>query len=153
MPEVMVLPELTATPIAGSDPALAAALAAAHLPVDDLTDPGRNFFVFTDASGAIFGFGGYELPGDQALIRSMVVPETARGRGIGAAILAALLDRVTAAGAREAWLFTKHAAPFFAHRGFRARARYEVPPPVLATKQASSVCPITAVVMSRPLPV
>lgn len=153
MPEVMVQPELTATPIAGSDPALAAALAAAHLPVDDLTDPGRNFFVFTDASGAIFGFGGYELPGDQALIRSMVVPETARGRGVGAAILAALLERVTAAGAREAWLFTKHAAPFFAHRGFRARARYEVPPPVLATKQASSVCPITAVVMSRPLPV
>lgn len=153
MPEVMVLPELTATPIAGSDPALAAALAEAHLPVDDLTDPGRNFFVFTDASGAIFGFGGYELPGDLALIRSMVVPETARGRGIGAAILAALLERVTAAGAREAWLFTKHAAPFFAHRGFRARARYEVPPPVLATKQASSVCPITAVVMSRPLPV
>ena len=153
MPEVMVLPELTATPIAGSDPALAEALAAAHLPVDDLTDPGRNFFVFTDASGAIFGFGGYELPGDLALIRSMVVPETARGRGIGAAILAALLERVTAAGAREAWLFTKHAAPFFAHRGFRARARYEVPPPVLATKQASSVCPITAVVMSRQLPV
>lgn len=153
MPEVMVLPELTATPIAGSDPALAEALAAAHLPVDDLTDPGRNFFVFTDASGAIFGFGGYELPGDLALIRSMVVPETARGRGIGAAILAALLERVTAAGAREAWLFTKHAAPFFAHRGFHARARYEVPPPVLATKQASSVCPITAVVMSRQLPV
>ena len=94
MPEVMVLPELTATPIAGSDPALAEALAAAHLPTEDLADPGRYFFVFSDASGAICGFGGYELPGGHALIRSMVVPETARGRGLGSAILAALRDAV-----------------------------------------------------------
>lgn len=76
MPEVMVLPELTATPIAGSDPALAEALAAAHLPTEDLADPGRYFFVFSDASGAICGFGGYELPGGHALIRSMVAPAT-----------------------------------------------------------------------------
>lgn len=151
MPEVMVLPELTAQPIPGTDPGLAAALTAAHLPVEDLADPGRNFFAFSDASGAICGYGGYELPGDNALIRSLVVPETGRGQGVGSAMLAALLEKVAAAGAREAWLFTKHAAPFFGHRGFRARARYEVPPPVLATKQASSVCPITAVVMSRPL--
>ncbi|PYF07166.1 amino-acid N-acetyltransferase [Rhodobacter viridis] len=152
MPEVMVLPELTAKPIPGADPGLVEALTAARLPTEDLADPGRNFLAFTDASGAICGYGGYEMLDGHALIRSMVVAEPARGHGIGSAMLTTLLATVAAAGASDAWLFTKHAAQFFSHRGFRARARYEVPPPVLASKQASSVCPITAVVMSRALP-
>lgn len=153
MPEVMVLPELTAAAVPGTDPGLSAALTAAKLPIEDLADPGRNFFAFSDASGATLGYGGYEILGPHALIRSMVVAEPDRGRGIGSAMLASLMAMAGAAGASDAWLFTKHAAQFFSHRGFRSMARYEVPPEVLASKQASSVCPITSVVMSRALAV
>lgn len=152
MTEAMVLPELTARPIPGTDPDLVAALALARLPADDLAEPGRNFLAFATAEGRACGFGGYEILGSHALIRSMVVLEAERGRGIGAAMLARLQSEAQAAGARDAWLLTKTAAPFFSRRGYRAAARYEAPPEILASRQATALCPVTTQIMTRNLP-
>lgn len=54
---------------------LIAALESAGLPTDDLSEPGRCFYRFEDGEGLI-GYGGLERVGPDALIRSIVVPDT-----------------------------------------------------------------------------
>ena len=51
---------------------LVSALACAGLPADDLSEDGRHFFRFTN-NGITVAFGGYELHGEHALLRSIVV--------------------------------------------------------------------------------
>jgi len=151
MADTLTIPDLLTTQVPGTDPGLAAALTAAKLPIEDLADPGRTFFAFQTATGEPCGYGGYEIHGAHALIRSMVVPEALRRTGLGRVMLAQLLARSVAEGARDAWLFTSKAAPFFSRQGFHAVARYEAPPEIMATKQATSVCPISAQIMTRSL--
>ncbi|MCE6950854.1 arsenic resistance N-acetyltransferase ArsN2 [Cereibacter sphaeroides] len=130
----------------GGDPDLARALAAAGLPVDDLTEPGRCFFAYR-TQGRPAGFGGFERHGAHVLLRSIVVPEARRGDGLGAAILAHLMAE--AAGATSVWLLTTAAAPFFARHGFLAVPRSEAPAEILATRQAAAICPASATLMTR----
>lgn len=96
---------------------LRAALEEALLPVDDLTDDGRVFYSFED-DGRTVAFGGFELYGPDALLRSLVVLPQARGKGLGRAATEALLGKAFNEGARHAWLLTTSAAPFFEAAGF-----------------------------------
>lgn len=126
------------------------ALTRASLPVDDLEEAGRAFFRFTD-DGQPVGFGGYELYGDYALLRSLVVLPEARGHGHGRAATEALLQEASAAGARYAYLLTTSAAAFFEATGFHPIARDAAPAAILGTRQASSLCPSSAALLARPL--
>ena len=67
-------------PIAGRDADLQAALKSAGLPIDDLNEPGRRFFRI-ERAGLCLGYGGVEIYGEDALLRSVVVPEAQRPRG------------------------------------------------------------------------
>ena len=60
-------------PVAGSDEKLRDALAAERLPVDDLAEGGRTFFRVREGAETL-GFGGYEVYGESALIRSAGSP-------------------------------------------------------------------------------
>lgn len=142
-------PFLADTRVAGSDPALGQALHSAGLPTDDLEVPGRTFFAYRTLGGALLGFGGYERIGDEALIRSVVVLEPARGRGVGRNLLSLLLRRAFDEGARQAWLLTTSAAPFFQKAGFKEVARKEAPTEILATRQASNLCPANSVLLVK----
>ena len=131
------------------DPALAAALAAGDLPVDDLAAPGRTFFAYRTLGGTLVGYGGFELFGPEVLLRSVVVLPTLRGRGIGRNLVPLLMRRAFDRGARRAWLLTTSAAPYFEKIGF-ARSRREVAPPDIATtSQFTTLCPASAVLLSR----
>ncbi|WP_420023800.1 arsenic resistance N-acetyltransferase ArsN2 [Cereibacter azotoformans] len=136
---------LDARPVAGNDPALIAALTAAGLPTDDLTEPGRGFFAYRSGDRPA-GFGGIERHGAHALLRSIVVPEGRRGEGLGGAILAHLMTEAT--GAAAVWLLTTTAAPFFARHGFRTVPRGNAPAEILATRQAAAICPASATLMT-----
>ena len=139
-------------PVAGNDPTLLAALGAAHLPVADLAEPGRSLFAYATPEGVEGGFGGIEPLGRHALIRAIWVPEALRRQGFGSAIVAHLLDHARAAGLQTAWaLAPAAAAPFLRRRGFREVARYEAPPEVLSSRHAGMVCPISTVILTRPL--
>ena len=143
---------LLPTPVTGNDPALRTALGAAHLPVADLAEPGRSLFSYATPEGAAAGFGGVEPLGRHALIRAIWVPETLRQHGFGSAILSHLLDLAGETGAQTAWaLAPSAAAPFLRRRGFREVARYEAPPEVLSSRHAGMVCPISTVILTRPL--
>lgn len=133
----------------GSNPALVAALKAEDLPVDDLEEPNRTFFVYRTLGGAVVGFAGYELYGEDAFLRSIVVPPAARGRRIGRNLVPLLLYRARQQGARNAWLLTTGAAGFFEKLGFKHRARDDAPASVLQTRQVKSLCPTSAKLMSK----
>ena len=133
--------------VAGDDPALIAALEAAKLPTSDLMEPNRTLFAYRSLSGATLGFGGYELYGKDALLRSIVVLD--RGKRTGRNLVPLLMVRAFRDGARTAWLLTTTAAEFFEKLKFKRRTREDAPAAVLATRQAQSLCPKSAVVLSR----
>lgn len=144
-------PFLRDAPVAGDDPALIAALKREDLPVEDLTEPGRRFFAYRTLAGTPVGFGGYELYGAEALLRSVVVLPEARAKKVGRNLVPLLTYRALREGARAAWLLTLHAAKFFEAIGYIRRERAEAPAAILATRQAQSLCPSTAVVMAKKL--
>ncbi|GEO82555.1 hypothetical protein ROR02_26860 [Pararhodospirillum oryzae] len=139
------------TPLSGADPALRAALESESLPVDDLGDEGRVFFVFHDDQGALMGFGGLEQHGALALMRSVVVVPERRGQGLGTALLSALLDHARALGCRDAYLLTTTAVALGRRCGFRFLPRDEAPGVIRASRQMASLCPASAVLMTRSL--
>lgn len=142
-------PVLLARPQPAGDTAFVNELQAAGLATDDLDEPGRRFLAFSTTEGRTVGYGGYELHGEHMLLRSVLVPPAARGRGIGAGIVALLLRRAFDEGARTAWLLTAGPSAFFVHCGFSAIARSTAPEPILSTRQAASLCPDSATLMTR----
>ncbi|MFS2179362.1 arsenic resistance N-acetyltransferase ArsN2 [Rhizobium pisi] len=143
--------DLNQQTLEGHDDSLRAALAGAGLPVDDLTDAGRSFYRFS-RGGQMVGFGGLELYGETALLRSIVVLSDQRGFGFGHAITLSLLDQAHKKGAAAAYVLTESAAPFFQSLGFLPIARDEAPSAILTTRQAASLCPASATLMIRSLP-
>ncbi len=142
-------PLLVDAPIAGGDAGLVLALHEAGLPTDDLTEPGRSFFAYATVSGERVGYGGFERMGRDVLARSLIVLPHAHRRGIGGGILALLLRRAFDEGGRDAWLLTTTAAPFFERAGFKPIERSAAPAAILATRQAASLCPSSAVLLTR----
>jgi arsenate reductase (glutaredoxin) len=134
---------------ADRDAGMVAALTAEGLPTDDLTEPGRRFFVYRTLSGEVVGYAGRELYGADAFLRSLVVLPAWRGKGIGKAIVARIARRAFDEGARTAWLMTTSAAGYFEAMGFKRVERAEVAEAVLETRQAKGLCPATAVVLKR----
>jgi N-acetylglutamate synthase-like GNAT family acetyltransferase len=126
------------------------ALTAEGLPTDDLAEPGRAFFR-TERDGQVMGFGGYELHGADALLRSVVIPPALRGRGLGRDVAEGVLRHAAQAGARCAYLLTTSATPFFERLGFTRIDRAAAPESIRSTRQATSLCPSSAALMVRPL--
>jgi N-acetylglutamate synthase-like GNAT family acetyltransferase len=127
---------------------LAAALAKAGLPADDLESPGLQFWRFENDDVPV-GFGGLEIFGDQALLRSVVTLPPVRNRGIGTAIVTTLEAEARIRGCRAAWLVTDKAAAFFRERGYRACERSEAPQSI--REAAPFAHPETAAAMMKQL--
>jgi arsenate reductase (glutaredoxin) len=135
--------------ITGRDPVFVSALKAAVLPVDDLSEAGRTLFSYRSLAGTLLGFGGYELYGKDALLRSIVVLPEGRGKRAGRNLVPLLMYRAFREGARTAWLLTTTTANFFDKIKFKRRIREEAPASILSTRQAKSLCPKSAVLMSH----
>lgn len=139
------------TEISGADAELRQTLAAENLPADDLLESGRRFFRFSDDQGLI-GFIGWETEGDVALLRSLVVPLSRRGRGWGRILIQWALLRLAESGATDAYLLTTSIDRLAARLGFAVIDRSEAPPPIRASRQYATLCPSTAILMHRSLP-
>jgi len=140
----IAVPTLHPVLLATSDwPRLHAALDAAGLPSGDLLLPGRRFFRL-GLEGEAACYGGLEGDGPEMLLRSVVVPSSARGRGAGHAIVRALEAEAARLGAVRLHLLTTTAAPFFQGLGYRSAERAAAPPVIAATAQFTSLCPGSA---------
>ena len=136
---------------AGELPALAAVLSAAGLPTQDLGETGREFFAFRDPRGTLVGYGGIEVLGLDALLRSVITVPEMRGRDYGAALVDRLLALALRRGVRTVYLLTTTAVPFFERLGFAAIDRAEAPPAIAATREFATYCPASAVLMRQRL--
>jgi amino-acid N-acetyltransferase len=134
--------------VAPDDPAMLALLAKAGLLIADLAE-GKAEYVALGAPP--FAFGGIVYCGSHALLRSVVVAESARKNGTGRAIVDHLLSRARPNGIRDVWLLTETAEPFFAALGFERRGRDEAPCAIQATSQFSRLCPSSSTLMHRSL--
>lgn len=107
-------------------------------PTHDLNEPGQSFFMLDGGTA----FGGFAVYGEHVLLRSIVVTPEHRGAGLGALVVAGLLDHAAQGGARCAWLLTFSAASFFRRLGFEDVPRAEAPPSIAATRQFAIICPV-----------
>jgi amino-acid N-acetyltransferase len=126
-------------------------LDAAALPTLDLTDAHMEHFFYSGLAHAPSGLVGLELFGHQALLRSLVVSDAARSRGLGSALLAQAEEHARAAGVREIYLLTTTAAEFFRRRGFSAMAREGAPPAIRESREFAGLCPASSAFMIKRL--
>jgi amino-acid N-acetyltransferase len=143
---------LTAFPLAVWErDGLAAALRKAGLPADDVTAPGLLFWRFSTAEDVPAGFGGLEVYGRDALMRSVVTMPPLRGRGVGAAIVTALEAEARLAKCSAVYLLTTSAQALFEKLGYAKLERAQAPAGIRATSQFSSLCPDSAALMLKRL--
>ena len=69
-----------------------------HLPLDALRAPGVLFHVARDAAGRAIGTGAIVVKGDWAEVKRMWTAPDARGQGVAAAMLTALLNAARVRG-------------------------------------------------------
>ncbi len=135
----------------GDDLATVEALLARNdLPAADVREGPGAFYVATDGDEVV-GVGGLERYGNAGLLRSVVVPETVRGTGFGAAVCEGLETRAGEAGVTALYLLTTTAAAFFAARGYERIDRAAAPERIRSTTQFAEVCPETAVCLRKRL--
>jgi len=139
-------PELL--PVAATDADFRRCLTEAKLPTQDLIGAGKRYFSLTEA-GLCRGYGGFELCGSHALLRSIVIEGRARGHGYGNTLVQSLVAEAGKLGLKDAYVLTDTAAPFFAALGFMPCGREAVPPEIAATQQFSTLCPASAKLMRR----
>ncbi|MBB3934634.1 MULTISPECIES: GNAT family N-acetyltransferase [Aureimonas] len=120
-------------------------LSTAGLPTEDVTEPGRVFLRYATEDGEFVGIGGFEPLGSAVLLRSIAVVPEHRGRGVGGAITADLMERGRVQGAADAFAFTTGERTFLAALGFQRVERTKAPAAVLATRQATGLCAASAV--------
>ena len=147
------LPRLRATPLATWErDGVKAALKKAGLSTDDVDAPALLCWRFELDDLTPVGFGGLEIHGEDALLRSVVTLPPMRHRGVARAMIAALEAEAQIAGCRTMWLLTTSAAQLFDRLGYAACERASVPKAIRQTQQFAALCPTSATVMTKPLP-
>lgn len=121
-----------------------------ELPSADLTEDAlQHFLVARDATG-VAGAVGLEKIGEVALLRSLVVTREHMGRGLGRRLVFEAEALASKLGVRSIYLLTTTASAFFAHLGFRPIGRAGAPDAIQGTREFSSLCPASAVLMVKP---
>ncbi len=143
---------LQATPLATFErDGLAAALVGAGLPVADVGDPQSLFWRFETYEDIPVGFGGLEIHGRDALLRSVVTLPPLRRVGMGTAIVGVLEGEARARKCGAIYLLTSSETDFFRRLGYEPCERARVPRTIRAGRQFAELCPAAATVMVKRL--
>lgn len=128
---------------------VSALLAAEGLPTEDLN--ADALALVAECKGALLGAIGLEAYGNVGLLRSLVVAQSGRGKGLGASLVNALERHARKVGVEALWLLTIDADAWFKALGYDVRARTQAPEAIAATEEFSSLCPDDAVLMCKHL--
>ncbi len=104
-------------------------------------------FLLAESGRSLVGAIGLERYGRIVLLRSLAVAPEAEGRGLGARLVEALLERARRLGVDEVYLLTTSAAGYFPRFGFEAVSRAELPASLSASEQLRGACPASALPM------
>ena len=130
--------------------AIRALLEHSGLPVSDLEGAQPEFAVICQ-DGQVMAAGALQRFGTTALLRSVVVAPERRGSGLGRAVVSELERLARIAGVSRLILLTETAADFFARHGYRTVERSSAPQDVQACEEFRSLCPSSAICMSKDL--
>jgi N-acetylglutamate synthase-like GNAT family acetyltransferase len=124
-------------------------LADANLPTEDFA-PEHLVFIADDEGNPVgaIGFERYETIG---LLRSLVVADSARVKGLGRELVEALEGRAREQGVAEIWLLTIDADAYFEKLGYVTRDRGDAPDAIRNTAEFAELCPDNATLMSKKL--
>ena len=143
--------QLTLRPATPADlPGVERLLTANGLILDDVAAEIGDFFVAYEG-GALLGTIGLEVRSAFALLRSVAVDPARHGGGIGARLVARLVEEAQARKITALYLFTPSAAPFFERHGFTRTTRDAIPEELRSTGQFAHACGASAVTMVREL--
>ncbi len=126
-------------------PQIESLLSQAGLPRDGFSDHLERAFVALHGSDVI-GSAAVEAYHDGVLLRSVAVMDGFRGTGVGSRLVEQLISRIKGL---PIYLLTTTAPAFFESIGFRTITRADVPPGVRESRQFTTTCPATAIVMMR----
>jgi N-acetylglutamate synthase-like GNAT family acetyltransferase len=132
----------------GDWPAIEELLASHQLPTDGAELHLSEFLVATrETDGPVIAVAGLERYGRVGLLRSVAVMADGTGKGLGAALVRALLDRARENGVGEVYLLTTTAADWFPRFGFTGVRREALPEVLNASEELRGACPSSAVAM------
>ena len=120
------------------------------LPVDGAKEHFAGFILAFDAAHLV-ACGGLEYYGNAALLRSVAVESSHRGRGLGQSLVTGLLAAAANRRIDSVVLLTTTAEDFFPRIGFRVVPRSSLPEAVMASAEFKGACPDSATAMVRRL--
>lgn len=136
-----------------------ALLTAARLPVENPAEPNYldfpayvDFLVVRDDAHRVIGAVGLERYGTVGLLRSLVVAPARRNCGIAGALIEAMEHHASSVGIELLVLLTETAQALFSRLGYSVIDRAYVPDEVKTNAQFRSLCPASAVCMTKLLP-
>lgn len=136
-------------PAAAKDfPNIVRLLVANDLPRDGIPATLENFLV-AEENGETVGAIGLEVFGDTALLRSVVVDESARSSGVGARLVEGALSKARVLHVGDVYLLTITAEKYFSRFGFTIVSRDEAPAAMLQSAEFTAACPASALFMKR----
>lgn len=126
-------------------------LGEAALPSSDIDDENLAHFFAARRHGELLGVVGLEPYGSHGLLRSLVVDASARGAGLGRALVSKAEAHACDLGLTTVYLLTETAPDYFQDLGYTACRRDGAPASIRRSPQFSTLCPATASFMSKPL--
>jgi N-acetylglutamate synthase-like GNAT family acetyltransferase len=128
-------------------PAVTRLLERAKLPLAGVREHWDHFLV-AESSGQLLGAVGLEIHGRSGLLRSLVVDQNFRSKGVGRALVTSLNPLIRGSGLDGLFLLTTTAVDFFARLGFARITREKLPASLNASEELRGACPASAVAMA-----
>ena len=120
------------------------------LPAEDLPVLLTGFYTAIE-NDQLVGVIGMERYGCFGLLRSMVVHPGFRNRQIAETLVNTLEQAAKSKEIISMYLLTETASKYFEKKGYKTIQREQVPEPVKASSEFSSICPVSATVMMKPI--
>jgi amino-acid N-acetyltransferase len=130
---------------------ICALLAANDLPTNGVAEA-LGYTLVARSGEEVAGCVALEVYGPYALLRSLAVAESKRGKGLGMQLSRALLELAAQLSITQLYLLTETAANFFPRLGFRPVDRSRIPAEVLEAEEFTTLCPVSALAMVVDLP-
>lgn len=108
-------------------------------------------YIVAEQENEIIGVCGVETHGSCGLMRSLAVSRSWRGGSMGRRLVENRTAWARAEGIRTLYLLTIDADGYFDRFGFRRIRRDDVPDEIRGSLEFSTLCPVTAVIMVKPL--
>jgi protein-tyrosine-phosphatase/N-acetylglutamate synthase-like GNAT family acetyltransferase len=135
------------TPTPAELPAIEALVAASGLPPSVVAEHFPSAYVVARRGGTIVGVAALELHDDVALLRTVAMEPSERGKGTGLALVADRLAAAWKGHVDRVFLLTTTAPEFFRRFGFTEIDRMLAPASLQACSEFAALCPSNATCM------